>query len=90
VDFKIFAKLMNDILTLIADNIISAGQTAFIKGRNILEGVATLHEVLNELKRSKRQGVLFKIDFEKAYDKVKWDFVHEVMERKGFPPTWIE
>jgi hypothetical protein len=33
--------------------------------------------------------VIFKIDFEKAYDKVRWDFVQEVMDRKGFPNSWI-
>jgi hypothetical protein len=90
VDFKVFPKLLNDRLTSIAGNIVSDSQTAFIKGRNILEGVVTLHEVLYELKRTKNQGVLFKINFEKAYDKVKWNFVREVMERKGFPPSWIE
>jgi hypothetical protein len=90
VDFKVFLKLLNDRLTPIAGNIVSDSQTAFIKGRNILEGVVTLHEVLHELKRTKEEGVLFKIDFEKAYDKVKLDFVREVVERKGFPPSWIE
>jgi hypothetical protein len=68
---RFFSKLLNDRLTPIADNIISESKTAFIKARNILEGVATLHEVLHEMKRSKGQGGLFKIDFEKAYDKVK-------------------
>jgi hypothetical protein len=82
VDFKVFLKLLNDRLTPIAGNIVSDSQTAFIKGRNILEGVITLHEVLHELKRTKEEGVLFKIDFEKAYDKVKLDFVREVVERK--------
>jgi hypothetical protein len=71
VDFKVFPKLLNDRLTPIAYNIVSGSQIAFIKGMNILEGVITLHEVLHELKQTKKQGVLFKIDFEKAYDKVK-------------------
>jgi hypothetical protein len=31
-----------------------------------------LHETIHELHRKKMDGVLFKIDFEKAYDKVKW------------------
>jgi hypothetical protein len=82
VDFKIFTKLLNDRITPIADKLISPTQTTFIKGRNILEGVVILHEVIHELKRSKKKGVLFKIDFEKAYDKVKWDFVQEVIEKK--------
>jgi hypothetical protein len=52
-----------------------------------MEGVVTLHEVIHELKTTGGKGVLFKIDFKKAYDKVRWDFVQEVLEGKGFPPN---
>jgi hypothetical protein len=40
-------------------------------GRHILEGVVILHEIIHELHRKKLDGVLLKLDFEKAYDKVK-------------------
>jgi hypothetical protein len=50
-------------------------QSAFIPGRNILEGVVILHKTIHELHRKKMDGALFKIDFEKAYDKVKWSFI---------------
>jgi hypothetical protein len=33
-------------------------------------------------------GVLFKIDFEKSYDKVKLDFLQQALRVKGFPPEW--
>jgi hypothetical protein len=42
-----------------------------MQGRNILDGVATLHETVHELHSKKLNGVILKIDFEKAYDKVK-------------------
>ena len=32
--------------------------------------------------------LLFKIDFEKAYDHVKWDFLDHVLEKKGFSSRW--
>jgi hypothetical protein len=89
VDFKIFPKLLMDRITHVASSLINESQTTFVKGRNILEGVVILHELIHELKRSKKQGVLFKIDFEKAYDKVRWNFVEEVMREKGLPSTWI-
>ncbi|RVW43484.1 hypothetical protein CK203_095330 [Vitis vinifera] len=34
------------------------------------------------------EGVVFKIDFEKAYDHVSWDFLDPVLEKKGFSPRW--
>jgi hypothetical protein len=34
-----------------------------------------MHETLNEVNRRKSSGVLFKMDFEKAFDKVKWTFL---------------
>jgi hypothetical protein len=88
-DFKIFPKLLIDRITPIAGKIISNSHTAFIKGRNILERVIILHEVIHELRWSSRQEVMFKIDFEKPYDKVRWDFVKEVLVEKSFPTTWI-
>ncbi|RVW36886.1 hypothetical protein CK203_103177 [Vitis vinifera] len=36
----------------------------------------------------KEEGVVFKIDFEKAYDHVSWDFLDHVLEKKGFSPRW--
>ena len=35
-------------------------------------------------------GVIFKIDFEKAYDKVKWSFVQQTLRMKGFSQKWCD
>ena len=43
---------------------ISPTQTAFLPGRNIMEGVVILHETIHEMHRKKQDGVIFKIDFE--------------------------
>jgi hypothetical protein len=45
--------------------------------------VVVLHETIHEIHRKKLDGVLFKIDFEKAYDKVKWSFLQQVLRMKG-------
>jgi hypothetical protein len=68
VDFKIFTKMLTDRISTLPDKVVSPNQTAFIQGRNILEGVVILHEVIHELKMSRKSGVLFKIDFEKVYE----------------------
>jgi hypothetical protein len=54
VDFKIFPKLLIDRLTPMVEKLISTNQTTFIKGRNILEGVVILHEIIHEFRRTWR------------------------------------
>ena len=71
-----------------ADNVVRPTQTAFMQVRYILDGVVTLHETIHELHRKKMDGVLLKIDFEKAYDKVKWPFLQQVLRMKGFNDKW--
>jgi hypothetical protein len=80
IDYKIFTKVLTKRLSSLADKLISKSQTAFIPGRFILEGVITLHEILHELRVKKTKGVILKLDFEKAYDKVHWSFLIEVLK----------
>jgi hypothetical protein len=40
-----------------------------------MEGVVVLHETIHELHKRKNDGVILKLDFKKAYDKVKWHFL---------------
>jgi hypothetical protein len=68
----------------VVEELIDKTQTAFMKNRFIMEGVVVLHEILHEVKKKKMSGVLFKVDFEKAYDNVNWDFLYNIMVKKGF------
>jgi hypothetical protein len=90
VSFKIFTKVVTKRITGIASKVIRPTKTAFMLGRHILEGVVVLHETIHELHRKKMDGVLFKIDFEKAYDKVKWSFLQQTLRMKGFAPERCE
>ena len=90
VSFKIFTKVATNRLNLIADRVVRPSQTAFMQGRNILDGVVILHETVHEMHRKNMSGVVFKIDFEKAYDKVKWSFLQQALRMKGFSDKWRE
>ena len=80
-------KLITETLTLrvekIAENLIHTNQSAFMKGRNIMSGSMILHEVLHETKWKNQFGIILKLDFEKAYDKVKWTFLFECLAARG-------
>ena len=88
VSFKIFTKAATNRITKFTQKMVRPAQTAFLPGRNIMEGDIVLHETIHELHRKKFNGVLFKIDFEKAYDNVKWDFLQQDLRMKGFSPIW--
>lgn len=86
--YKLITKVLTIRLGPYAEKLIHKNQTAFMKGRGITSGIMCLHEILHETKRRKEIGVIFKIDFEKAYDKVRWNLLFECLSMRGFNSTW--
>nr|GEY32864.1 putative RNA-directed DNA polymerase, eukaryota, reverse transcriptase zinc-binding domain protein [Tanacetum cinerariifolium] len=54
----------------------------------ILDGPFVLNEVLDWCKRKNKQAMFFKVDFAKAYDSVRWDYLIDVLEAFGFGSIW--
>nr|GFA38136.1 reverse transcriptase domain, reverse transcriptase zinc-binding domain protein [Tanacetum cinerariifolium] len=55
----------------------------FIK-RQILDGSLIANEIVNFSKKAGMNMLLFKVDFEKAFDSVNWDFLLDVMTQMNF------
>ncbi|GKC83034.1 RNA-directed DNA polymerase, eukaryota, reverse transcriptase zinc-binding domain protein, partial [Tanacetum coccineum] len=68
----IVAKILTNRLSKVIDSIISPEQSAFITGRKILDGPLILSETIGWYKKRKKKMMLFKADFEKAFDSVSW------------------
>jgi len=77
--YKIIAKILANRLKMVLEKIISKSQNAFIRGRQILDLVLFANEYLDIRIRSREPGVLCKLDLEKAYDHVYWDFLMYMM-----------
>ncbi|RVW12514.1 Transposon TX1 uncharacterized 149 kDa protein [Vitis vinifera] len=86
--YKIIAKVLSGCLRGVLYENIHSTQGTFVQGRQILDVVLIANEIVDEKRRSGKEGVVFKIDFEKAYDHVSWDFLDHVLEKKGFSPRW--
>ncbi|MCH85285.1 LINE-1 reverse transcriptase like, partial [Trifolium medium] len=63
--------------------------SAFLSGRQILDGVVVLNEVIDLAKRRKDKCLLFKVDFERVYDTVSWNFLERMMVKMGFAEKWM-
>jgi hypothetical protein len=91
--YKVFTKVLTNRIGVVADRIVASNQTTFIKGRYILESVVTAHEILHDMHHNKQQGYVIKLDYENAYDKVNWQFLLDIIEKRGFGEkclNWIK
>lgn len=63
-------------------------QSAFVEGRQILDGALIANEIFKWAKANKTKAVLLKIDFQKSYDTLNWGFIDHVLDLMGFGRTW--
>ena len=71
--YKVIAKNLSNRLKVVLPSLIGESQTVFVADRQILDGALIANEVVHWLKKKKKQGILLKLDFQKAYDTIDWD-----------------
>src|ERR1044072_7446698 len=87
--YKLVAKVLANRLSKVMPELLSFNQFAFTKGRQIADCSLIANEVVDSLKKRKGGGLLLKLDFAKAYDKVEWGFLFNMLNVLGFGQRWI-
>jgi len=86
--YKVLAKVLANRLRNVITSVVSDSQSAFIKGKQILDGILIANEVVDEARCMGKEFLLFKVDFEKAYDSVDLNYLEMVMVKMNFPTVW--
>lgn len=86
--YKIIAKILANRFVMVLGNIVNEVQSAFVADRQILDGPFILNEIIQWCKSKNKYSFILKIDFEKAYDSVRWDYLDEVLRNFGFGDKW--
>ncbi|CAN6555765.1 unnamed protein product [Malus baccata var. baccata] len=89
--YKMLSKVLANRLKMVIPDLISPSQNAFVAERQIQDNIGIAHELFHFLKTRKARSQFelgIKLDMQKAYDRVEWDFLMAVMEKMGFEDRW--
>lgn len=87
--YKIVAKVLAARIKQVLPKVIDDNQFAFLGGRGMLDSVVIANEAYFEAKNSKVPSFIFKVDFEKAYDSIRWSFLLYMLRRLNFGEKWV-
>ena len=89
--YKVISRILVARLQPLLDKLIDPAQTAFVPNRNIAENILLAQEVVHSFSTTKKKKgfVGLKLDFQKAYDRLEWPFLIQVLKNFGFHQKFI-
>jgi retron-type reverse transcriptase len=85
----LITKLLTNILQLIILKLIHRNQFGFIRTRTIQDCIAWAFEYLHQCNQSRKEIVILKLDFKKAFDTVEHNTIITMLQELGFPDRWV-
>jgi exonuclease III len=89
-DYKYLAKCLANRCRKILPDIISPDQTGFVPNRIIGTNILKAQQMLDICEELQQEGLMACIDFEKAFDRIEWQFIWESLQYFNAPPKLIE
>eukprot|EP00253_Pinus_taeda_P006641 PITA_06641 len=86
--YKLISKVVANRLKPLLPLLILTEQTGYVEGRQIMDGIILSNEVIHSLKILKKPGMIMKLDLSKAFDKLSWEYIQQMLLAFGFSATW--
>lgn len=92
VTYKTITKIIANRIQTILPQLVGPHQTNFVPGRHITENIVVAQEIVHSMykKTSPRGFLAIKVDLEKAYDRLSWEFINETLCEARTPPDLIQ
>ena len=88
--YKCISKVIANRLKRVLPTLIDEAQSVFIQGRNISDNIFMAQELLrNYHRKDTPPRCAIKADIQRAFDTVRWEFLLDMLDILGFPPTFI-
>lgn len=89
--YKCISKLISDRIKVSLDHIVSENQSAFVPGRSISDNILLTQELMRGYHINRGAArCAFKVDIQKAYDTVDWQFLEAILGFFGFKEKMIK
>jgi len=90
--YKLITKCIVNRLKRVLPELISPMQSSFIPGRQITDNIVVLQELFHSMRRKSgtKGWMAIKLDLEKAYDRLRWEFIRDTLARMKLPNTLVD
>nr|XP_025670679.1 uncharacterized protein LOC112770555 [Arachis hypogaea] len=86
--YKVISKMLVRRMRAIMPRLVGETQSAFVKGRKIHDRALITCKTVQWIKMRKKEAVIIKLDFQKAYDRIRWSFVDLMLQKMDFGRRW--
>ena len=90
--YKMVTKTIVNRIRPLLSHLVSPYQSAFVPGRRGVDNVIIAQELIHSMHRKKGRvgSLILKVDLEKAYDRLEWSFIREVLLFFLFPKSLVD